>query len=97
MGLAKSIYTCGILILKDLTVRILLHGPNRAVLVSSRRIRYALKPPLGDYSMTYIGQSIIPDVMWGSGEFQAGAFDPWGGVRVFTLERVPSRKIDISV
>lgn len=27
-------------------------------------------------------QAIIPDVMWGSGEFQGGAFDPWGGVSV---------------
>ncbi|KIP05238.1 glycoside hydrolase family 35 protein [Phlebiopsis gigantea 11061_1 CR5-6] len=24
-------------------------------------------------------QAIIPDVMWASGEFQGGAFDPWGG------------------
>ncbi|KAI0821239.1 glycoside hydrolase family 35 protein [Irpex lacteus] len=36
-------------------------------------------PEQSSASLVQAHQSIIPDVMWGSGEFQAGAFDPWGG------------------
>ncbi|KAI0688987.1 glycoside hydrolase family 35 protein [Cytidiella melzeri] len=36
-------------------------------------------PEQNSASLAIAHQAIIPDVMWGSGEFQAGAFDPWGG------------------
>ncbi|KAI0343743.1 putative beta-galactosidase [Trametopsis cervina] len=36
-------------------------------------------PEQNSVSLDAAHQAIIPDVMWGSAEFQAGAFDPWGG------------------
>lgn len=37
-----------------------------------------------DISLT-VEQAIDPDMLWASGEFQAGAFDLWDGVRTIRL------------
>ena len=38
-------------------------------------------------------QSFYPDVMWATAEFQAGAFDPWGGVG--GVETLSTGRLDV--
>jgi hypothetical protein len=83
--LARSTYIYGILTLRALIAQIPLHGRKSTASTWLLIIRSvdSVHCDFCSHVLDTIFKAIIPDVMWGSGEFQAGAFDPWGGVSVF--------------
>lgn len=79
MASEKSICTSGTHIPKGLTVVAQAHGRRSARQAWKRLTKWVVRSFLMHRSFARL-QSIIPDVMWGTAEFQGGAFDPWGGV-----------------